>query len=103
FHSTLHGYEILNAKHMYVDNQKVTSGEFTGEKFEIAVGGYLIKQGTQDDHIAKSTRHYVFGDGHLTLTQNIEWIQSLPVEYGYLSMMPIRHQYAQKSFGTMTT
>lgn len=96
FHGTLHGYEILNARHMYVDDKKVTSGEFTGDKFEITVGGYLIKQGTQNEQIAKFTRHYVFRDGHLILTQNIEWMQSLPVEYGYLTMLPIRPQYAQK-------
>lgn len=96
FHGTLHGYEILNARHMYVDDKKVTSGEFTGEKFEIAVGGYLIKQGTQDEQIAKFTRHYVFRDGRLTLTQNVEWVQSLQIEYGYLAMLPIRPQYAQK-------
>ncbi|KAF3306039.1 hypothetical protein FPV25_03215 [Carnobacterium sp. PL17GRE32] len=94
FMGTMHGYEKYTNIIMFVDNKKITTGEFKAEKFEFLVKGYLIKQGTQDDQFLNFTRHYIFANNELLLKQRFEWLENLEVVYPYVSMLPIKPEFS---------
>lgn len=92
-----HGDEMLSSIKFLVDGKSIDltkSASYTCKKITVIEHSTLYRcDSLMADPVAKHIRYYEISKDDITVTQRVEWLQSLTMAKSYLTMLPICRQY----------
>lgn len=106
FHGGIHGYEHQKEILAEADGKPIdikTPCTIWVDSFRFVQKSLIVKQGTLDEPLCNHVKDYLFSDGGLTLTQDLEWLQPMEVLLAYLAMLPIRRTHDDTETGEILT